>query len=850
MPRGTLLRIPQINLPGTVRYNDRVLEVSTESSTPGQETFLPRSGDTVDFDLEEIDGKTRVTRLRPPAETGAELVQPVNPEPAKANSVNADAPNRPAPYTFVPVVTDGAKERRPLFNAVSHDGSNGADLLSGELRLVMEALTPLLVGQYRYKLSDSDLAHLTGNEYEKEKQILEPLFHSTGEDWPNRRVLIPGSSIKGMLRHSIGAILNAPMERVAERNYSYRPNLGLVGKNKVRLQPRAAVIDSIDDNGISIRLVEHDEQPLFVQRPEDPKGHPTAPALRPGAVLPNGTSLPDYRQDHNRLLLGSEDPWPADHDFLVLCYAGGLDGEGALAKASEAINANAVTRIHHRILIRPTALAKDPIRIDATIVEQYERTQDELTNAKTGHLADHPAIKKEDEQDKSKKKVTASEAQDALGRHRDLDENQLIYVELDANGKVVSFGHNFRYWWGYADSVRRLQRDRTGNRTDPRPELHPLEDEGVRLCSDAQGNRCLAGQLSGARLLFGYAEDSSEESGNRGIGGADLPRFAGRIAINHALEQIQPEKADYRDRFLTMDRQGTPHAEPSLIPLRILGTPKPSAVEHYLRQADLEHIHGATRTYGDLPGVEESGEPLNGRKFYRHQPIRGLELPLRQNDDQPFLARTDVYIDKERTTSEVRSKQGTLARHVSRPGTRFRFTLRFRDLYLWELGAVLVTLKPGLLAGSIEGLGGSLEPAGRVIAAAGRISADNAEPQFAQKLGYGRPLGLGSVCIEPKSARLLESRDGQPVLTDLQEQDFAACISSAVKAFLQEIEPKDHQLAAWLQVVQYAGCRPADYPRKNGKIFEYHTAIRKEHSRQRRLADIPGGKQPVDEPVR
>ncbi|WP_074202671.1 RAMP superfamily CRISPR-associated protein [Nitrosomonas cryotolerans] len=96
---------------------------------------------------------------------------------------------------------------------VWHDGSSGGDLLSGEILCTLKALTPLLPGNARYKVDEADQTKLRqwrfGN-LDKEKQISEPLLLEDG------RVVIAGSALKGMIRHSLSALLSAPMERVNE----------------------------------------------------------------------------------------------------------------------------------------------------------------------------------------------------------------------------------------------------------------------------------------------------------------------------------------------------------------------------------------------------------------------------------------------------------------------------------------------------------------------------------------------------------------------------------------------------------------------------------------------------------
>jgi hypothetical protein len=135
---------------------------------------------------------------------------------------------------------------------VWHDGTGAGGRVSGEIRCEIETLTPLLVGWERRRIDDTEEAwpvpftSFGGDQVEvrfgevgrtiKTKSVLCPLR----APWGDRPVLLPGDSIKGLLRHELGALLGAPMERVAERSYSYRPNSLFPNEPNPRLIPRLA----------------------------------------------------------------------------------------------------------------------------------------------------------------------------------------------------------------------------------------------------------------------------------------------------------------------------------------------------------------------------------------------------------------------------------------------------------------------------------------------------------------------------------------------------------------------------------------------------------------------------------
>lgn len=135
-----------------------------------------------------------------------------------ASQKTAGRPSDPVlPYVFVPFSVEHAVTDTPVW----HDGSSGGDLLSGEILCELEALTPLLPGNTRYKKGQADSEQLKQWEFgdlPDDKSISEPMR------LPDGRVVIAGSALKGMIRQSLGALTSAPMARVGERHFSDRPN--------------------------------------------------------------------------------------------------------------------------------------------------------------------------------------------------------------------------------------------------------------------------------------------------------------------------------------------------------------------------------------------------------------------------------------------------------------------------------------------------------------------------------------------------------------------------------------------------------------------------------------------------
>ncbi len=609
------------------------------------------------------------------------------------------------PYGFKMINIDQAVTESPVW----HDGSSGGDLLSGEILCTLKALTPLLPGNARYKVDEADQTELRQwgfGDLDKEKQISEPLLLEDG------RVVIAGSAFKGMLRHSLGALLSAPMERVEEHHYTYRPNLGHA-HSAIR-ECRPAVVDRRGNDEWIVKV------------------------------------LPQARDAVFRI-------YEKPSDAIAFTYAGGIDGMGILA----------ATGLHKTKVYRQAFVSKRKLddaislTISKSVYDAYKKTQKVL-------VSDH--ISKAHPNDFDQIAVAK-----AINDATPLQENQLIYVEIEKNTanppeyKIVSFGHHFQYRWAYTSSIRKQD-------GKLRACLTPKNSE-KNIPEEKQNEKDVKPEyLTGARLLFGYVHNDEDTPIGKGI----FKRLAGRIAPNHAISEAEPS-------FLGNKKTGF------CVPLKVLGSPKSSSWECYLQQS--ADVTASPQTYGDLPG--DKGGELAGRKYYRHQPAV---------QDVKDIAETDPEL--------VASKLSTLARYICKPGTTFKFTLRFARLREWELGALLAVLQPDQLA-------------------------ENSKPvKYAHKLGLGRPLGMGSVCIITDQIRLRQEKDTRFMENnDVEKHKTQALVALKDKLATNKIATQD-----WLTMHAYTDHGRLDYSRSETKvdgqtvmaIYAWHTKIRRDYSKLRR----------------
>jgi len=544
------------------------------------------------------------------------------------------------PYRFVPVVL--SEEKPKLSPAGFHDGA-AEERITGRIRCTLETKTPTLVGHYQYTLDEAVHSYPQGNKQKlKEKfwgklsagnlftrgrnshgrfkSTVEPLFLTDASGCLQKSpVLIPGTSIKGMLRQMIGAMTNAPMERVADNE-------------KERHSPMAGRVFSV--------------RPQLAGSRGRPVEFLTARALTA----------------------------PRQGEDLTIAW--------------------------------PRQLKHLPEFIDSKLVDNFLRTN-----------------------------ASAYGEPDPHG-DRDIKPNDNINIEYDSSQKkILSFGKIRLYRWASANSTTELDAyDR--ETASPRPEVTSPDAEAI--ANDT-------GDLTGARLLFGYVDgaepgqestsDGSQQALQLGIGTRDHSRLAGRVAINHACE-VLADKDTPEKRFLS----GA--GGKFCVQLPILSSPKPAAFWNYVEPGASEDGSGPINGWGDLPGIGSNAAPLAGRKFYRRWRV-----------DEG-----DLDIDEEETRC---GNQNQIARYVSKVRRQFRFTVRFKDLTKAELGVLLLALAPN----EYRSLGVEGSPSG--------------SDDLWHSIGHGRPLGMGGVTIGLDEVEVFDTEELRfdDLLCDQQRDAVTAGIS-------------------------------------------------------------------------
>jgi CRISPR-associated protein (TIGR03986 family) len=221
------------------------------------------------------------------------------------------------------------------------------------------------------------------------------------------------------------------------------------------------------------------------------------------------------------------------------------------------------------------------------------------------------------------------------------------------------------------------------------------------------------------------------------------------------------------------------------VTLAILSSPKPTTTRFYLRPKQ-----GKPRSGLDDHVVGYDGANiLRGRKFYRHHG---------EADPQAYKRATVANFDG-------RDDQNRTVRGVRKPGNRFRFTIDFENMMPVELGALLWALE-----------------------------LNEGDQQGYHRLGYGKPLGLGSVKVTVVNLERLEPEVRYSSLDDEGWSDVMDQKERCIDLFRRAMEILYHRPLADLPNIQdlmaLAGEPPElpiHYPRTapepsvEGKNFEW-----------------------------
>lgn len=180
---------------------------------------------------------------------------------------------------------------------------------------------------------------------------------------------------------------------------------------------------------------------------------------------------------------------------------------------------------------------------------------------------------------------------------------------------------------------------------------------------------------------------------------SDAVKYDLAEALFGRVDQPGDSRGSVAGRVFISDAKHIPSNEAALlvnnpIRLKVLSGPKPTAFQHYLTQ---DHPDDKNKLFHYDDSPEKT--TLRGHKLYWHKPHTALtDIKARDEDVQKF------------------PKQFSAAVKPVNAGQKFRFTIRFENIRLEEMGALLWVLS---------------------------IS----ENGYRLKIGMGKPYGMGSVAV-------------------------------------------------------------------------------------------------------
>ena len=694
----------------------------------------------------------------------------------------------PFPYNFVPVDSNLTIKDKPS-NRLCFD----LDKNSGEMNLTIKTLTPTICGHFQTEYGDVstetkaeiDKNLANGQNFNSKKHVIEPLFLNN-ENENMGPVIIPSTSIKGMIRQAVSSLLSAPMSKVEEKQYSYRPNLSPDRENIGTIIP-AFVTSTNDDGSVNVCV---STMKNFIFCHNSIRNSISSILNNKRFAIPNGDFTIDgvekvSERGCNKLKSKRGEPVHFKGKTAICTYHSGLDGDGVLA-AIFSKNPNPRKAYGWGIFekYRPN------VRIPNTIIKHFYATLNHLV--------------KQNEEDKSSLKNVLLDTLNKQARMK-LKSGDIVFLEVRAGdsevktdgSNIISMGLNFRYRWMYRDSVNKKN-------GVLRQEIFDLSKE------EFDEEFGIPKETNMQRSLFGFVDDESKNS------------LAGRISPNSAIE-VDSEKAA-EDRFLKNNNNSF------YMVLKPLGSPKTSAVEMYLTQDNIDKRkdQGVVCTYGDTLDDESAGD-LRGRKGYLHQSTCRNQSSFLNNP------REESYL----------SDQSSIVGYVSRPETLFRSKIRFQNLENWELGALIMAVspKPEYVRIILEEMN---EELGRNYNEYSNYNGDN---YYAQKIGHGRPLGLGSIACNIDELNLLQQDGNRNLDFNNNQENIIRYIRDFAKVLIQKLQNKKQiwvrqVFLSWLKMRRFANTQMASYftsadNRGNNTIYNYHTAIRRSHCMNRKKAGKP-----------
>ncbi|HEY1349207.1 MAG TPA: TIGR03986 family CRISPR-associated RAMP protein [Ktedonobacteraceae bacterium] len=540
-----------------------------------------------------------------------------------------------APYNFVPlpeivIPAVGSAEELP-----GHDTYDPARL-SGYFDVTLTTRSPLYI---RGPLPASGLLlqqqgrQLKGEQEPGAKLKDKPEFFHTGDE---QRPVIPGSSLRGMLRALLEVVSYSKVQAVSERHLFFRTldptTLGKFYRDRMGGQVETGFLVRRGDTYVihTCRMVRVDRSLL-------------------GDLLYEGTNapgrVPRWPRQHARVWIkigtstqrGKKDRAPDVVERLSYQWCDGMC-EGRLVITGDIPRSTNKPGKRREFVFLLPADDTEEIEVPREIIERFHDNDQVTQWQQKAFPADQPA--------------SHSRRQDGMLEAEPGKPGDPIFF-LRESGTLTFIGRAQMFRLPYSCSPFDLV---------PSALRDPM-------------------QIDYAEALFGFVRtrEQLKKMGSNPPGQGEKGRaYAGRVTVTDAV--LQPGQTDI---WLAEDFKTV------LVP-RILASPRPTTFQHYLTQRQLDDEKKLDH-YGSNPA---DGEPtvvtIRGHKLYWHQ-----GLGSDQKSPGPTLAqiRATICETSDEKKAEVVDTQHTCFKPL-RPEVTFTFRVSFENLCERELGALCWTLHP------------------------------------------------------------------------------------------------------------------------------------------------------------
>lgn len=538
-----------------------------------------------------------------------------------------------APYNFIPVpeaVADVTKDEHGANVSLPDQSRYGKGLKSGYFKLKLTTLSPLYIR-----------GPITAEEEKRAQEAKESpktsaFFYIDKEDTP----VIPGSSIRGVLRNMLSIIGYGKMERVSDQplyfrergSKSYINRFGNFSVQEVKAKP-GFIVKKGGQYFIApcSKMMARVHPKAFKSHPERRPFYRSLFEGKAPNAYPRWPKKPGDWGQYCKVWIQhrSRKGFPYVDTIANRPVSNWEEGRLVLTGNTQVKGEHRNTTFHF-VFFAPNRNENDWIPIDDTLLEQFHR--DQLTELQEKAFPVNQPEKNCREQDGWIRKQPGKTEEDwgdpVFYLTEESDDRKLFFF-----GRALYFRIPFPY---------------TPNDLVP-PHARPL--------SDNRKDKNATESTDYAEALFGYADRPKHDK--------KQASYKSRVSITAAKLT-----SDFRGGNVLMEEMNP----------RILLGPKPTSYQHYITQPGRTTSRKALLTYDDES--KEKGARVRGHKLYWHQ------MPA-ASDEASWRAHI-----QETDPEKLKNKKVQTQLKAVKPGISFECKVHFENLTARELGALCWAIRP------------------------------------------------------------------------------------------------------------------------------------------------------------